>query len=533
MSESSEIGFDRGTLVAHERAYRRHRDRALERFRADRPVAAAAHAQIAACHAFFHHPGLWASPQLERMLWAVGCRLDVARAEVRPRSRPVDRVLHVMTRVAAIGGHSRMAWRWIDVDRGRSHSVVLTRQGALPVPDELVSAAERSGGTVRILNRERGDVLSWAGRLRMLARDHDLVVLHIFAEDVIPPIAFAERDGLPPIVFIDQADHAFSLGASTADLYVALRRTGAELAVARRGVDPERVAELPITISDIERRRSRVEAKRALGYDDDDVLLLSIARAPKFRPFGDQHFLDAVVPVLERHRNAQLLVVGPGEDASWTAAAAATGGRIRVLAERSDTEAFYEASDVYIDAFPVISNTSLLEAGCYGIPLVSRCLHPDPHTIFCSGAPGLEPVIVRGGRQEVVDALSELVSDPERRRELGELTRESIRARHVGRGWRASLEELYLRATSVGPLTEPPPDDDVVVHETSDVLWPELFGSDVPTSEVESWFVKGLPTLERLRAVARIARDQRRPRPQLLVPEWVTGAIRARWRSRS
>src|SRR6185312_5840166 len=92
---------------------------------------------------------------------------------------------------------------------------------------------------------------------------------------------------------------------------------------------------------------SRSEAKRALGYELDRVLLLTIASPFKYSAPGQIGFLDLVTPVLTNMRNAVLLAVGPEAKGAWQAASSATEGRIAPLGTRWDNELLYAAADVY------------------------------------------------------------------------------------------------------------------------------------------------------------------------------------------
>jgi hypothetical protein len=487
--------------------------------------AAAVQAQLAPGYAIFHHPGIWASPELERMLTSIGKNaLSPAVAIARkPEGGSVERVLHVLTQVAPIGGHSRMAWRWIDEDRARSHSVVLTRQGDRCVPPELEQAVRARNGTLRILNRSRGNVLTWATQLRDLAVGFDIVVMHLFAEDVIPLIAFADRNGLPPIAFVDQADHAFSMGAALADLYIGLRDSGRQLAVDRRGVTPERTALLPITLPPIERTTSRDAAKRQLGFAADEVVLLSVARATKYIPHKGEHYTAPFLELLAGDPTVRLLVVGPDADETWTRIELETNGRIRAISARPDTKIFYEAADIYVDSFPAVSNTSLLEAGSHSLPLVSRCPVPGTHNIFCADAPGIARVIIRAAdRRQLIDELRRLVRDPGRRDALGHETRLAIRAAHTGAGWQSTLEHVYGQAMAMPPLVQVPSSTDESTPDALDLHWSEVFGNDIEVDEIRSWFMRGLPIDLRLRSWLDISVRQRRFRPQLLLPEHVS-----------
>ena len=113
-------------------------------------------------------------------------------------------------------------------------------------------------------------------------------------------------------------------------------------------------------------------AKRALDIPDDSIVILTVARAVKFRTVGGVSFADALLPVLQGNPRVRLVAVGPGGTEDWSAAAAVVPGQILALGERADTRAFFEAADVYLDLFPFPSNTSLMEAGLHGLPLVTR-----------------------------------------------------------------------------------------------------------------------------------------------------------------
>jgi hypothetical protein len=520
----------RSRLASNFRQFQALKSEALGSLRRGRLAAAAVQAETAASYTYFHHSGLWASPELERLLTEIGREaLDSgSQAELSAPDGGPRRVLHVLTRIASIGGHSRMVWRWIEEDDLRSHSVVLTRQGAIPIPPQVLDATSRRGGRVYSLNRKRGSILDWSQRLRDLATGFDVIVMHLFAEDVIPMIAFAERAGLPPILFVDQADHAFSLGPALADVYVGLREAGIELAVKRRGVARARAAELPITLPAHERSLTRAQAREHFGWASDRVIMLSIARAPKYRTFQGQHYADQFRGLLDRHAELMLVVVGPQPDEAWHRLAHATDGRVIAFAERPDTKTFYEAADIYIDSFPIISNTSLLEAGSYSLPLVSRCRLPGAHTIYCADAPGFAGHIFRSSDpREITAAIERLVTDPLRRRDTGEQTRLAIAAAHSDVGWRNALERLYEQAMAierVDPMANV--QVDTPRSEDVDLIWYETHGSSVTLDDVRSYYVKGLPFELRLRTWLGITRRQRRVRPQLMAPEWITAPAR-------
>ncbi|MFN0147401.1 MAG: glycosyltransferase [Dehalococcoidia bacterium] len=495
---------------------------------AGRLTAAAASAEVAANFAYYRHPGIWVSHDLEEMLLRLG-QADGVTADQSFRqhlpSSPAS-VLHVATRVEDVGGHSRMTWRWIKQDAGRRHSLALTKQGARPIPDEIVRAVAESGGHIYILNKRPGSIISWARQLREISKAYDFVVLNIYADDIIPILAFSDKDSTPPVAFLDQADHAFWLGASVSDVVVSLRESGQRLAKSRRAVDPDRSYLLPIPLTITARSLSRREAKRQLGLPEDSLVILSIARAPKYRMFRGAHYADPIVEVLREFPKARLLVIGPDEDAGWKKIRSLTGGRVTALGTFPASNAYYQAADIYLDSFPVNSITSLLEAASYGVPLISRQAFPDTCGVLGADAPGISSAMIRTHTEaEFTDALRALLGDEARRSSVGEAIRRDVLDAH-GDGWRAQLEDLYAYATALPPNRGAAGRHDEYQADDVDLAWSEVYRTEISLSQIESYSVKRLPLDLRLRAFCTAAWRDHEFRPGSLFPEWATGQAR-------
>jgi hypothetical protein len=506
-------------------------------------ASAAVHGELSALYAISRHCGLFASADLERLLLAIGRNtvpapsgLTYRRAQGSPRH-----VLHVSTRVMPVGGHSRMLWRWIQQDSGRIHSVALTRQ-TKHVPQILKDAVAGTGGRVFRVNRAIGGMIAWARKLRKVAVAVDLVVLHTFNDDVIPIIALANREGLPPVLFCDHADHIFWLGAGVSDIVLSLRGSGMRIARERRGIAAERSILLPTILAPARRSLSRSEAKARLGLPDDSVLLLSVARALKYGNIGALSYADAHAPILERYENAYLIVVGPADRSGWAAAAERTGGRIISVGEREDTAEYYQAADIYVDSFPFVSTTSLLEAGSLGTALVSFFPYSEASAILGADAPGLDGTLLVARDSRRYEAiLSRLIEDERYRLDVGEATRSRIAELHVGASWQRRLTEIYdLAAKLGGSPTRPTIADEMSVGEP-DVYIPRIHGAADPSDGtdgdidrmIES-LIRVMPLPERLLQWGRLARRPdgfchvgRVAGLKYLAPEWLVGRVRS------
>ena len=462
--------------------------------------AAAVYGQMAANYAQINHCGFFVNGELEKLLLTIGKKAIPNNYHKRNISdlKSPNKILHVSTNIGSIGGISRLMGRWLEQDAERSHSVALTRQVAENVPQNIKDAVLNSKGKIYLLNEQVGGIITRAKRLRECAADADLVVLHTWEHDVIPTIAFANREQSPPIIHVNNGDHWFWVGASICDVLANLRESGRVLSQQRRGIESQRNLVLPTILEPISREISRAEAKRQLGLEPNSILLLSIARSVKYKTVGDINFAQAHLPLLDRYKNAILIVIGAGNsNEDWSDAIAQSQGRIRVLGETKDTATFYQAADIYVDSFPFVSITSLLEAGSYGVPLVSRYPYDsDKCGVLGSDMPGLADNLIRAKNiEEYTQALAKLVEDEKFRLSLGEATRSKIAANHWGESWQCLLERVYDRAMTVTKQTETPDEVAEMSLGEPDVFLPSVNHTEIYT--VIHWHLSLMPLKQR------------------------------------
>lgn len=475
--------------------YEHHLGRAQTYYDQGEFAAAAAHCAIASHIATQNHCGIFWSPRAERILTDIGRRVGAATAP-RARPRELKRILQVCTQVSAVGGHTKMLCQWVKADPGREHALVLTQHRG-PTPRFVHETFEASSGVkVEQLNHAPGGQIEWAMRLRAIAQDYDAVILHTHCEDLLPLIAFADPGAHPPVLILNHADHLFWYGPGVCHLSINLRDAAQDLAIARRGIAPERNILMPTLAEAVVRTRSRDDAKRELGIDPDMVVMVSAARRPKYRTMHGVTFADIHAPVLEKHPNAMLLVVGAGEPEDWKPVKERFGARLMSLPEQSNPKIFFEAADIYVDSYPFVSSTSLMEAAGYGLPLVTIFTYPEASRIY-----GINHVALVGNTMqarsfgEYQDMLSQLIGDPERREQLASSAREAVKREHNLPGWSRWLEAVYARALELPPL-----DNRVMLEAVEtpqfgepDCRHEDIFGGNWPTARVVMSYMTMLP----------------------------------------
>lgn len=490
---------------------------------------AAVYAERAASFACGQPCGFFVSFELEQVLLKIGkqaiksSNYQRQNLWVSQSNRPKN-ILHVCTSVMSIGGHSRMLWRWMQQDQESIHSLALTKQESQEIPQILQDCVSKSYGKIYVLNQESDNIISKATKLREIAATADLVILHVYNQDVIPMIAFANKEQSPPVVFVDYADHLFWLGVSISDVVVNLRESGMRLSQKRRGVEAQRNVLLPTIVDPTYRELSRAEAKQKLGIAEDTIVLLSIARSVKYsRAVNGMTYADAHIPILQKYQNACLLVVGANNPGDWSTAIEQTQGRIKAIAETQNTAIYYQAADIYVDSFPFVSITSLLEAGSYGIPLVSRYPYSsDAAEILGADMPGLTGNLIRvRNLEEYTDVLSQLIEDETHRLALGEASKNKISQAHWPENWRLFLENVYTVATKVKPVTVTLAAKDQMFLGEPDVFLTNVHGWYFDFTLAIQPFLTFIPFTQRLYYWYKLVKKHGlQNRLSLLLPNW-------------
>ena len=284
-------------------------------------------------------------------------------------------VLMVMSEAYFWGGHTRAVERWIEADRNRRYSVVVTRQRAgMDFPARLASAVAESGGTVKMLSEIDG-LESRVAQLREISSSFEFVILHIHPDDPLPILAYGTSEFRRPVGLYDHLDYSFWLGASVVDGVGELRTWGADLSRERRGLgDIMTVLGIPGDAPG-KVRPDRLAARRRLGFPADGRIVMTAGAAYKYRPMPGRDFLSLATAILgDSPKN---MIVGIGmtfEDfPAWKAVSMRFGGRFRALGKLPH-DRFMDAlaaADVVIDSWPIPGFTSLADAVSCGCPVLT------------------------------------------------------------------------------------------------------------------------------------------------------------------
>lgn len=397
--------------------------------------------------AWMQHSGVFAAPELESLLAQVGHALPPTDRRPPPEATP-RRVLTVLTSVHAVGGHSRIAWRWIGIDTRSQHTLVLTQQEGRPLPEQLQALAQ--AGRVRIVQL---DAPSWLGRavaLRDLVAQADQVVLLTHPHDVLPCTAVPAVRNAPPVLAMDHASHVFWLGVGISTLAI---NTATMVLEHRRGIARAHIgwALLPMDFSRLE-HPSGLDVRAAFGIPAGAPLLLSAGSPFKYRPIEGTDLAALLTPVLEQHPDAHLLVVGVAEAPYWQSFLQRFAGRVHLSGylPEPDLAACYHACDVYVDSVPLSSPTTVLEAAALGKPIVRYAPADWRGTGFSLEFDCIPADFYLWSTPEAYAAdIHRLLHDAELRHWRGSFGRAAVRLYYADDTFRHSIEALYAKAATL------------------------------------------------------------------------------------
>lgn len=201
-------------------------------------------------------------------------------------------------------------------------------------------------------------------------------------------------------------------------------------------------------------KRSRAEVCRQLGVPEDAILIGVVARMQRHRRFD--LLLAAMVELVARHPAARLVVLGRGTHADEVVAQPA---RTLGIAERvvlaghhtDDYEALLGAMDLFTYLVPGSDGScrALLEAAALGLPLVGTRRGAIPEII----EDGRTGFVVDETPAALAGAWASLVSDPARRRSMGEAARRDAQLRFTPARVAEDCEAFYAAVLRSAPIS--------------------------------------------------------------------------------
>jgi glycosyltransferase involved in cell wall biosynthesis len=321
------------------------------------------------------------------------------------------RVLEIVASLRPAGAENVVLSLASGLDRSRFDTAVVSLYDAFPGGLEPLFHARRV--PVWHLGKRRGPDPRMYGRLSGLVREFqpDVIhshcyvtryALHLRARAMVHTVhnlAGTEVGALARLV----QRYAFRRGVAP----VAVGATVADSFQQMYGFPPAATIPNGIDTGRFWRPEARNVWRRANGFRDDDLLVVSTARLePQKNPVA---LAEAVASVA----NAHLLIAGEG----GLRASLEGRERVHLLGLRNDIPDLLAAADIFAlasdwEGFPL----AIIEAMAAGLPVVATRVGGVPEIVE-HGRTGL--IVSPQNKRALADALRTLADDPNRRREMG------------------------------------------------------------------------------------------------------------------
>lgn len=313
--------------------------------------------------------GIYSDEFIEKEIIKYGKEIEYFPSKI-PKE---NTALMVMTTSSAIGGHTALVNNWIQFEQNRSYSIVFTDSTESMVPDFLRKTVTESGGKLYFL---KNDDVSKAKELLLLAEEFENIFLHIHMYDLVPLIAFSNKEWKKPIYFYNHANFLFSIGVSISDVMLNICEYDRERSEKYRGSRNAEV--LPIPQKVINRKDNyankdiiKKELRSKYKFDEDGSILLSMGDDFKYKKTEKIDFTKFVMRLMEQlPDNTFFYVIGANPHSwQWKKLKYFTKGKAKAIGvqSRDNVSKWMQIADAYIVSFPMNASGSG-EAWEKGVP---------------------------------------------------------------------------------------------------------------------------------------------------------------------
>lgn len=305
--------------------------------------------------------GVYASEKLERYISDIGEKIKFSTRKQSQRNKN----LIVMSKAEYIGGHTVLVHNWIKWDDKNQYTVVFTNMSRLDVPSFIEDIVQVSGGKIVCL---QGNFIEKASKLLEISQGFERVILFSHMNDIVPVLAYSNKNWTIPVYFYNHADFRFSYGFSVSDVVLNLGQFDIDKTVRFRGVAENKSIYFQFPgQGKFSRKDSRIDksevrniVNKKYGLRKQDKLIVSMGADFKYENIIGYEFDSYVKELLKRsEKESSFLIIGADKKRQkWIDLEKNTNGKAKVLGilPRDEAEELITAADLYIVSFPMLSS---------------------------------------------------------------------------------------------------------------------------------------------------------------------------------
>jgi len=357
-------------------------------------------------------------------------------------------ILHVMTMCYTSGGHTRVVERWIQsAPKQESHSVVLLDQCLTEeIPPLLRQVTKEKQGQLITFSQNQS-ITHKANKLREIAQRYEYIILHHHMHDPVPLMAF----GLPgfnrPVITFNHAGHMFWLGRNATDLAIDIEDSQNIITTKQRGIANSTICPLPyIENNNFNTPHNKESLRHELGLPINSPILASMAQAYKYAEVLGYSFSDVIRQILNRTPQTVVVLIGLSSECDdWKQLCKDYPQRLYLLGTLPHATAikYLRACDLYIDSFPYISFTSLIDAiAIGGLPALSLQTPVGSLPLIKGTAALIE------SQSQLVETTINLLKSEPKRIKLQKTQKESLKSLSHKK-FQESIQDVYAKAATI------------------------------------------------------------------------------------
>lgn len=311
--------------------------------------------------------------------------------------------LHVMTLSFKTGGHTRVVERWIEMYKNSVHSLLLINQNNTEIPHLLLENLKKQQGNLYVLE-DNLDIMQKALKLREIAMGYEYIVLHIHMNDPVATIAFGTDEFTRPVLFFNHANFRFWIGKRISDVVLDFCKSK-NISNDYRNIKEAKICKIPIKNN--EQFLSKNEARKKLGLDLKEKIILISGNNFKFFPVCDDSLIDVLEEIILKFPEIKIKILGIRENNKYynnfQKKYNVNIELIKPLPYQEYKE-YVSSADLIIDSYPCSGGVTLIDAISADVPFLSLD-NPIGQTDFVVQSLGFCKT-----KQELIEKFSKAIS---------------------------------------------------------------------------------------------------------------------------
>lgn len=398
--------------------------------------------EITATFAWLNFSGFYKLQVLEKILVDIGKTIPSFRKKnvFSPGIKSRKNVLHICSNLKTVGGHSKLLFNWIQIDKENDHTILCTRLDLENL--RKVASAYSANEPLMLISLEEKSKLKKAEELKKhLSEYHyDYIALHTDPDEVISTLALSDENMETPVLLLNHADHTFWLGSTITDILLQIRESNMDPDIERRNIPDHSLLPIPVKPSVFTKINDPKE------QETSKVKILSTGSVYKYTPTDDYNFYEEILLLAKKYPDILIQVVGIKQDSDEASKYRHESIQYLGIQTPEELNKLENEADLFLEGFPLPSFTALLQVSLKKIPFALHYNPLDSMKLFNDNEG--QGIHYPKNKEKWREKVSLLIEDPNYRKEIAEQQYNYINTFYSENAWLDLLKQAYKKADS-------------------------------------------------------------------------------------